>query len=149
MSGYFAHVVAYVLVASAMTFILLHYSLISADKFTVAISLGIGLVYTFLPDIDLPSSRARRILGKTLLGVSLASLLGFLAGVFDEKAVYLAVGLNLFLYVLWYVKHRGILHTLAAGAVSSASLALVKPVYALYAFVGYATHLALDGEVFK
>jgi len=149
MSSYLTHLFAYLLAAVTLTFILVHYELVSAGYSLFLASMAVGCLYTLLPDIDMPSSRARRMLGKTMLGAALVCLLGFLADVFDRRALYVAVGLNLFLYVLWYVKHRGILHTPLVGAVFSAPLYLLNPLLAAYAFVGFLTHLVLDGEVFR
>lgn len=148
MSGYLGHALVYLVIAFPATFMLLSYSP-TIEYLTLTIGVAIGLFYALLPDIDTPSSRVRRILGKTLLGTVIAALLGYLGNVFDERAIYLAVALNAFLYVLWYVKHRGILHTPLAGFVFAAPLWLVEPVYAAYAFTGFTVHLILDGEVFS
>ncbi|MFH1788827.1 MAG: metal-dependent hydrolase [Candidatus Altiarchaeota archaeon] len=147
MSGYLGHALAYLLIAFPLTFLLLSYGP-GYDYVALTVGVAVGLFYALLPDIDAPSSRVRRMIGKALLGTVIAALLGYLGGVFDERAIYLAVALNGFLYVLWYVKHRGILHTPLAGVVFSAPLWLVEPVYAAYAFTGFLVHLILDGEVF-
>ena len=149
MSGYIAHVVVYLLLVLPATFFLVTYGFLSEGRMIVSASILIGCFYAVLPDIDEPSSKVRSLLGKVFLGVSLACLLGFLAGLLNRNAIYVPVVLIFSLYVLWYVKHRGVLHTLLAGLLFSAPLIFVKPIYGAYAFVGFSTHLMLDRKIFR
>lgn len=148
MSGYAGHAIAYLLAAVPATFLAQQWGLLDVGVTTIVAALFIGLFYSILPDIDTPSSKARRIIGRTLLALTLASLIGFLARAFGEKAIYFAATITFFLYVLWFVKHRGILHTPLAAIIFSAPLLALNPVFAGYAFLGFMSHLIIDREVF-
>lgn len=147
MSGYKGHLIGYFLVVFPVTLIGVSKEFLPQELVTIILGFVLGAFYTILPDIDTPSSKARRIIGKLFLTITVFCLTGFLTGLLTEIAVYLALALNLSLYLLWFIKHRGILHTIIAGTLFSTPLLIVNWVYAFYALLGFTVHLILDGEL--
>jgi len=147
MSGYRMHLVVYALAAFAATYLLarLGYFL---DFRVLGVSMLVGLCYTLLPDIDVPSSRMREVVSKVLLAAALLCMLAFIFWGRGIVMAYAALGIVVFLYLLWFTKHRGIFHTVYAGLVLSLPLWLLSPFYCLYAFVGFSSHLLSDGKFF-
>ncbi|MFH1054907.1 MAG: metal-dependent hydrolase [Candidatus Altiarchaeota archaeon] len=105
-------------------------------------AITVGAVYSLLPDLDAPSSKASKIVLATIAVTAAAYvLLGS-----DALLIVPASGLAL-LSLIWLTKHRGVMHTPIAAVVLSLPLALVSPYYAAAAFFGYCTHLLLDGRL--
>lgn len=148
MSGYKFHVIAYLLAACVLTYALNEYRIIALSPGSLILSVFIGAAYSILPDIDLPSSVMRRMVEKTALAGILILIIAYL---FFSVAllIYAAIALTFFLLLLWYLKHRGFFHTLLAGLLLSAPLALFDWSFALYAFLGYEAHLFVDGKLFS
>jgi len=145
MSGYSTHLIIYLVIALFAALMLSSYF----SSITLIVAVFIGCFYTLLPDVDAPSSKVRRLVGKFFLGLVLVLLFGFLGGFLPETAIILSICFCGFLYVLWYVKHRGILHTPLAGLIFAGPLIFIGPVYAGFALMGFVLHLVLDGEVFR
>ncbi len=147
MSGYRIHTIIYLAFSVALTYLLKDYLFRESPLETIIFSIGIGAVYSILPDIDIPSSLIRRIVER----MSLAAIIISIAAYFVLQAaffLYFASVLALCLLVLWLFKHRTFFHSLAAAALLSAPLLLLDPVIAGYALLGYLTHLAVDGKLF-
>jgi len=106
-----------------------------------------GAVYTMLPDIDIPSSKIRGYAAKTLLAVTLASLLAY--ATFSPKAIliYAAIISSLILYALWFARHRGFYHGKTFGLIMTLPLVFVSIHVMVFAAFGFLLHLALDGEL--
>ncbi|MFH1834931.1 MAG: metal-dependent hydrolase [Methanobacteriota archaeon] len=145
MSGYSTHLITYLVIALFTALMLSSYF----NSITLIIAVFIGCFYTLLPDVDAPSSKVRRLVGKFFLALVLVLLVGFLGGFLPETSIILSIGFCGFLYFLWYVKHRGILHSVFAGFIFAGPLVFIEPVYAGFAFMGFVLHLVLDGEVFR
>ena len=107
----------------------------------------LGLLYSILPDIDAPASKTRECVSKLLLASLMLCLLSYAFVEPNLKLLYLSFAIAVFLYLLWFTKHRGIFHTVYAGLFLSLPLYLVSPIYALYAFTGFASHLMADGKL--
>jgi hypothetical protein len=144
MSGYRAHMLFY-------SGLVLCYVLLAGNIGAAGLSglrglagAAVGAFYSVLPDIDSYSSKSRRIFTWALV-VSLSS--------------YLLLGANDFLYAslavlalaacLAFTRHRGIFHTPSAAVAMSAPLLLYDGRFFAMALLGYASHLALDGRLFK
>ena len=148
MSGYKFHILVYLLAAFALTYALEEYKILALPPEYLALAIFIGAAYSILPDIDMPSSIIRRIVEKTSLAGILLLILAYL--LFSVTLlIYAAIALAFFLLLLWYLKHRGFFHTMLAGIMLSAPLALIDPYLALYAFLGYSAHLFVDGKFFS
>lgn len=106
-----------------------------------------GGVYTLLPDIDLPSSRARRVF-EVLSLATITVLLALYSGSGERWLYALAVVLSVVLLALWLVGHSGVVHSLVSAFLLSLPLYLLNPLLGGFAFLGYMTHLILDGEFF-
>jgi hypothetical protein len=100
-----------------------------------------------LPDIDAPASKMREWVSKLLLGAVVVLLLLFAFVRRDVLLVYLSAGVIVFLYLLWFTKHRGIFHTIYAGIFLSLPFYFISPLYGLYAFTGFSSHLLADGKL--
>jgi hypothetical protein len=148
MSGYKFHIIAYLLAACGLTYALKEYPFLSLSIESLILSLFIGGIYSILPDIDLPSSVMRRIVERGALALILFLTIAY---VFYPSMllIYAAITVTFLLLLLWYLKHRGFFHTILAGLLLSAPWALLDPVFSLYAFLGYAAHLFVDGEIFS
>lgn len=146
MSGYKIHIIGYLLLACALTYVLKEYRLIELSICSLVGSLLLGGFYCLLPDIDMPSSVMRRMVERFSLALVLFLMIAYL---FFPVAhlIYAALAVVLFLLLLWYLKHRGFFHTLAAGLILSLPWALADPAYCAYAMLGYAAHLLADGEI--
>jgi len=111
-------------------------------------SILIGIFYSILPDIDLPSSKLRRKISKFFLTIILICLITFICLIHDTKLLFIAIILTLFLYILWFSKHRGIFHSIGMGIFLSLPLYLIHPYFFIFAFLGFFTHLLVDGKFF-
>ncbi len=148
MSGYKFHVIAYLLAACVLTYALNEYRMIALSPGSLILSLLLGGIYSLLPDIDMPSSVMRRMVERGALALVLFLIIAY---VFFTVMllIYAAIAVTFLLLILWYLKHRGFFHTLLAGLLLSAPLALFDYSYALYAFLGYSAHLFVDGKIFS
>lgn len=147
MSGYRIHTLAYLALSIAFTFFFRDYLFRERPQEMIFISTGIGAIYSILPDIDMPSSFIRRIVEKASLAAIIVSIIVFLI-LQIALFLYVAIVLSVSLLLLWYFKHRTFFHSIAAGALLSAPLFFINPLYAGYAFLGFMTHLAVDGKLF-
>ena len=147
MSGYKGHILIYLLCMALLLGLLYHYDLLHMSLDLIVTGILIGLIYSLLPDVDTPSSKMRRIVGKVFLAIIIVCLCAHLVTM-ELWSVYVAILLSLFLYILWFSKHRGIFHTPLMGIVLSAPLYFVHPYLMGFAFFGFLSHLVVDGAVF-
>ena len=148
MPSYKAHIFGY-LVTMGIILLLMNRIL----NFNISINMLIfgniiGIIYSILPDIDTPSSKMRKILGRLFLAASIVCLLAF---VFLRRMelIYIPLILILFLYMLWFSRHRGLFHTSIVGILLSLPLYLIDLYYVGFALIGFFSHLILDNEVFQ
>ncbi len=145
MSDYKKHVLAYVFIAALIFAVLFFYRAVPLTVQTFLPAFLIGLFYTFLPDVDIPSSKLRVTLTKLSLAVILCCLSVYAFYLKDMKLVFLSIGLTAFLYVLEFAKHRGIFHSVVAGLLLSAPLYFVNLYFFVFAIIGFLMHLLVDG----
>ncbi|MCX6695401.1 MAG: metal-dependent hydrolase [Candidatus Altiarchaeota archaeon] len=148
MSGYRTHFVIYGASALGLTYLLFRTGYISGVNPELVLAFILGLLYSILPDIDTPASKTREYVSKLLLASVMLCLLSYTFVEPNLKLLYLSFAIAVFLYLLWFTKHRGIFHTIYAGLFLSLPLYLISPIYALYAFTGFASHLLADGKLF-
>ncbi len=142
------HILGYLfLVTIAITAIIYYYHL-EVDLKVLGAGVLIGIFYTLLPDIDLPSSKLRKVIEKLSLAAILCFLIAYLY-LENITLVYLSLALTLLLYLLWFSKHRKIFHSVAAGIFLSLPWYLLNPCFPLFAFSGFLTHLLIDGKLWK
>jgi len=108
----------------------------------------IGIFYSILPDMDTPSSKMRKILGRLFLAASITCLIAFIF-LRRMELIYIPLMLILFLYLLWFSRHRGLFHTPLVGILLSLPLYLIGLYYVGFALIGFFSHLILDNEVFR
>jgi hypothetical protein len=146
MSGHRVHLIAYL-----ATVILAHYVLNGVFGFDLLYWTGlagllIGGLYSLLPDIDCSSSKIRVLVTGLLSAAALLTLtFDFLTKSGELSSLSLLIVAVLFL--LWLTKHRGALHTPAAGIVFSAPLLFAGPHFFIMGLYGYLMHLLLDGRL--
>jgi len=110
------------------------------------LGMAVGAAYAILPDIDTPSSKARQILAMAGLSISLI-VLGYSVLAADMSYLSISMAPLAFLLLLYFFKHRGMIHTMSAGLFLS--VPAMAAGYAVWAFAmwGYASHLILDGKL--
>lgn len=106
---------------------------------------GITLFYSLLPDLDNDLSKINNIVEMALLAFVLCCLGGFWF-LRQEWFLGLAGVAVLALLLIKFMHHRGKMHSLEAGVVLSLPLGIVQPVFVLFAFVGFASHLVVDSR---
>lgn len=146
MASYAAHLIFYaVLALSAYALVTLAYGAGHPGPMGLA-AFCAGALYALLPDIDSSTAKIRRALNKFVLASVLALLTAYMTtGV--RTLLYAAFASAALLMAVWMSRHRGFLHTPAAGALLSCPLALIDFGVAAAALVGYLSHLALDGRL--
>ena len=103
----------------------------------------IGLLYSLLPDIDARRSVIRSIFVKILSLTSITSFLLFI--IYQNLFQFILLLLSLSLLVsLNFLKHRGIFHSPLLAIVLSIPLYFVNPLFCVFAFIGYFSHLVID-----
>ncbi|VVB99362.1 LexA-binding, inner membrane-associated putative hydrolase [uncultured archaeon] len=102
--------------------------------------------YSLLPDIDIESSVSHRAIAAILLLLAAGSILCY--AVLGQQAFLWIFAVSAAIVVASkFLRHRGIAHTLRFALLASAPLAVLNPVFFLYAFVAFFSHLAADFDV--
>ena len=139
MAGYKFHIVFGLVFAAVITYLLYRYNFLKLDFLSIVAILPILFIYSILPDIDVSSSKISHIF--RIIGLSMVLVAIF----FDMKI--LAISIAGILLILQFVKHRKFIHTIAAGAIFSLPLIYFNYVIAIFAFIGYFSHLLIDRQV--
>jgi len=146
MSGYKIHILVYLISILALVFLLKNYNLLELPMETMLLGILIGIPYSILPDIDLPSSVMRKFLGRISIATILVLLIAYLF-LKNILLIYISISLALFLYFLWFSRHRGFFHSITAAILFSAPLFLIDTHIAGFALFGYLSHLTIDGKL--
>jgi membrane-bound metal-dependent hydrolase YbcI (DUF457 family) len=115
---------------------------------TPIIYLPAFLLYTLLPDIDIPNSSIAPEFKKfCVLGV----IIGFLANYFKPHTyvLFFTIFCAVMLVATIFTTHRKFFHSPLAAAILAAPLLYIGWKFALSAFLGYCFHLLIDGELFQ
>ena len=102
-------------------------------------------IYSLLPDIDHQMSKITWI----FLGVG---IFGSIYGTFcDIKILYFSLGLLILTFVsARFLKHRGIIHTIWIGAITSIPIGFIfGKEFMFLAFIVFYSHLLGDGYILK
>jgi len=148
MPGYKTHILGYLVMVGVL--LLVMDRILNFPLPLEALIFGnlIGILYSIMPDIDTPSSKMRKILGRVFLAASIVCLLAFIF-LRNMELIYIPILLILFLYILWFSRHRGLFHTPLVGILLSLPLILLNIYYVGFAFMGFFSHLILDNEVLR
>lgn len=95
------------------------------------------LIYSLLPDVDIPSSKIRKVTEICILLTTIILLLAF-------KKTEISIILLLLLLIFWFSKHRGIFHTIPAGIVLSLPIAMYNINMGIFCLLAYIIHLIAD-----
>ena len=143
MTSYSKHVTGYLITAAILTIILEHYHHIP-DPLTLFMGLGIGSIASLLPDIDTPSSKARKALNILFLSAIIALTSLYLLFLREDLLLYIIIFLAGTQLSLWFLKHRGLTHNPLVCFVLSAMVVYYSVFLGLYFLTGYVSHLFLD-----
>lgn len=148
MSSYEKHIFGYLFFVIIALLFLSYFSSLTMNLEILTLGSILGLFYTLLPDIDLPHSKLRGIIEKLFLAAILCSLLAYLY-LKDISLIYLSLGLVIFLYFLWFSKHRQIFHSPLLGTLLSLPWYFLSPFFFAFALFGFLSHLLIDGKLWE
>lgn len=100
----------------------------------------IALFYSILPDIDIGTSRSRKL----VLGGGLGGII--FCFVFSRPLIGIVIAV-LLLLMIFLLTHRGKTHTTLAAVIFSAPLLYLHWVYMAVGCIAYLSHLLIDGEL--
>ena len=115
-------------------------SLIAFGFLEIIITIGIALFYSILPDVDIGTSKSRKLV---LGGALLLIIYCFITGC----AIIGTVTAILLLLMIFLLNHRGRTHTTIAGVLFSLPLLYIHWTYMLVGIIAYLSHLLIDGEL--
>lgn len=139
MVGYKWHIIFGLMFAGLFVYISYKYKIFNLTLLEIISAAPILLIYSILPDMDISSSKISSLFRIIGLSIILAAVL------LDLKI--LVISIASILLILQFVKHRKFIHTIVAGAIFSLPLLYFNYVIAILAFIGYFSHLLIDGQV--
>lgn len=139
MAGYKWHVIFGILFAGLFVYVSYKHKIFNLKFLEIISAAPILLIYSILPDMDTSSSKISSLLRIVGLAIILVAVL------FDLKI--LAIAIASILLILQFVKHRKFIHTVIAGILFSLPLVYFSHIIALFAFIGYSSHLLIDRQV--
>ena len=144
MPSYRTHLAGYLALLAGVA--LIHVRIVGEIKvdYTLLASAAIGLLYSILPDLDTPSSLIRRYATRFLTALIFSSILMYVLHEQNTLLVFVSLLALLIHNSLWNIRHRGLMHKTGFGLALSCIPAYINPVYGLFAFFGYSSHLAFD-----
>jgi len=142
MPNYRTHQVAGIILLVLVLWLntVIHFLPISLGVIEVFMSIGIILFYSILADIDIGTSKSRKI----VFGVALFAI-GYCFA-FNFRSIGLVIT-SLLLIIVLFLNHRGRTHSVLASVVFSAPLAYMSMVYMVIGIIAYLSHLILDKEI--
>lgn len=142
MSGYKTHIIGYI-ASAALLLAGLSYYKIGLQRDIIVFGNLIGILYSILPDIDMPSSKIRMLLDRIFLSIIFFSLIAYII-TNSQIFMYISIIFTILLLFLYLVRHRGIFHTIWMGFILSIPLYIINPYLAGFAFLGFFSHVAID-----
>jgi len=139
------HLIGGVVVALVLTLIMGYTKTLMTPLYQV-VGVLLCIVYSLIPDIDHPNSKIRKYMSVVLLVVIIISILGVIEGTVIPKKVSKLVGVSsaLVLLSLWFIKHRGMMHSPVIGLLLSLPAFVLGWQGFVCAYSGFLTHLLLD-----
>lgn len=138
MAGYKNHIIFGIIFSLTVSLINYYFNFLRLKPFEIILIAPVIFFYSILPDIDISSSKARQIIiisGLILLLISLYFNI--------RLASYLII---IILLLFQFTKHRRFFHTITAAILFSSPLIMFNYMIATFAFIGYVSHLTLDGS---
>jgi hypothetical protein len=139
MPGYKFHILFGIVFAGILSYIFYRLNILQAPTWTVLLIVPILFVYCILPDIDAAGSLIRRIV--TVIGLGAIIATAYL------KITMITIAVACILFLLQFTEHRKFFHTVVAALLFSLPLYLIHPSVAIFGFIGYMSHLVIDGKV--
>lgn len=142
MSNYKIHILGYI-VSAALLLAGLSYYKIGLQRDIIISGNLIGILYSILPDVDVPSSKIRILIERISIAIIFFSLI-FYIFTSNSYLLYTFVITVLFLLFLHLVRHREIFHNIGMGFILSIPFYIINPYLAGFAFLGFLSHIAID-----
>ena len=117
---------------------------IEVEVIQILTGILIGGIYTLLPDIDHPVSKARKFSLVIGLIVIIGSIFMFLETQLEIFLLIATIICLLLLGLIILAKHRRFFHSIYAGILFSVPLLYLDWVIFVFAISGYLLHLVLD-----
>jgi hypothetical protein len=147
MPSFRGHLLGYFFLAAVFLALDSRFDLLpSFELWELAFAVAVGGVYAVFADVDSQSSNARKYVEIGLLALVVGLLLAYTqyGGALLVKAALFFASVAL---ILWFLHHRGVVHSIFAAVFLSAPLFFVHPLACGFAFLGYVSHLILDGKL--
>lgn len=118
---------------------------VNVDIVLIIIGATICIIYSLLPDIDHPNSKARRYFDILALIIIILGICAEMNKLFIQyHGGFVAIVFAFFLLGLRFCKHRSTLHSPVFGIIISFPWVCVHPNIFVFAYCGFCTHIMLD-----
>jgi membrane-bound metal-dependent hydrolase YbcI (DUF457 family) len=127
----------------AMILAALAYNAHSITNTQVLWGIIIFFIACLLPDIDIPSSKIRKIVEVIFLAVACVLII---KGMNESSWLYTLGGLILVVLtiILWFLTHRGIMHNPLIGGFIGVLIGTQDPILGMAFVAGFTNHLIMD-----
>ncbi|HLD90177.1 MAG TPA: metal-dependent hydrolase [Patescibacteria group bacterium] len=102
-------------------------------------AVGVTLLYSILPDLDIKTSKAFLLISFCLLA--------FIIFCFLKNEIIFGIISASVLILMLFLQHRGRIHSFLAALLFSIPIIFVSWTLAIVGFLAYASHLIADGEI--
>ena len=96
-------------------------------------------IFSLLPDVDTPSSKASTL----ILNTALIAIIFFAY----KQQGYIIMGIAATLLLLSLASHRGLTHSIISGLIFAIPLWFINPLFYIIAAISYILHITIDGEL--
>lgn len=138
--NYKHHLLGGLIVTCLVAFILFFNNYLSFNLQNCGYLLGICFIFSLLPDIDIGTSKIRKVL--------LVIAGGLLIYAFISHLSYLGIGIAIAIIFIQFLSHRGLAHSFIVGVLLSACLYLYFQdwIFPGIAMLNFVSHLVLDSK---
>ena len=133
MPGYKTHILFAVLTSALLLYLL------NTELQAGILCIAIAGLYSLLPDIDISSSKARRLFVPLIISMIIIAIL--------LRELLTAVLMASILLIVHLLHHRGFIHSITSGFFMSIPLYFYNPLLFIFAFWAYGSHLLLDRKI--
>jgi hypothetical protein len=139
MPGYIFHIIFGIVFAGIISYGVYKMNILPLPGWYLFVAIPVLFLYCIFPDIDTSASIMRLIVNSIGLGAIIVLL------VLDIKIIAILIAVVLF--VLQFTEHRKFFHSITAAVIFSAPLIFIHYTLAIFAFIGYFSHLLIDGKL--